>query len=153
MNELVFNPLDDGVTHINIYSKGRTELGKALSNFAPIGIKHPAFGNFDCLEGFWYWLSTGKQHDALRTVNGYDAKKLGKTLPRVIYPNFQVEFELGLFLKLRQHPELEIAVNQTTIPFVHYYYFGSIDNAKIVEPIEFKWIPDWFERWRTTPGV
>lgn len=28
------NPEEDGITHINIYSKGSTELGRLLSNFA-----------------------------------------------------------------------------------------------------------------------
>jgi hypothetical protein len=31
----------DGTTHINIYSKGKTELGRFLTNFAYIGIGYP----------------------------------------------------------------------------------------------------------------
>lgn len=37
-----YSPIDDGVTHINVYSKGRTKLGRDLSNFAAIGIIHPS---------------------------------------------------------------------------------------------------------------
>lgn len=29
-----FKPEMDGIDHINVYSKGKTELGKLLSNFA-----------------------------------------------------------------------------------------------------------------------
>lgn len=30
----MINPLEDGITHINVYSKGATELGRLLTNFA-----------------------------------------------------------------------------------------------------------------------
>jgi len=47
---------EDGVTHINIYSKGRTTLGQMLSNFedSPFTCED---GNFRSIEDYWYWLS------------------------------------------------------------------------------------------------
>jgi len=38
----MINPEEDGITHINIYSKGKTDLGRMLSNFAklPFILKH-----------------------------------------------------------------------------------------------------------------
>lgn len=30
---MTYHPDTDGITHINVYSKGRTELGRRLSNF------------------------------------------------------------------------------------------------------------------------
>jgi hypothetical protein len=50
-------PSEDGVTHINVYSRGNTELGRLLSNFAHTPFSHPEFGEFASVEGFWYWLS------------------------------------------------------------------------------------------------
>lgn len=31
---VMFNPLEDGITHINAYSKSKQEVGRAISNFA-----------------------------------------------------------------------------------------------------------------------
>lgn len=45
----------DGVDHINIYSKGKTSLGRFLSNFAQADIETED-GNFASIEGYWYWL-------------------------------------------------------------------------------------------------
>lgn len=39
MIEPTINPDEDGRTHINIYSKGGTELGRLLSNFAQMKLK------------------------------------------------------------------------------------------------------------------
>ena len=41
---LGYLPKDDGVTHINIYSKGQTELGGLLSNFSRTPFVHPKYG-------------------------------------------------------------------------------------------------------------
>lgn len=35
----MINPEEDGITHINIYSKGKTDLGRMLSNFAKFPIE------------------------------------------------------------------------------------------------------------------
>jgi hypothetical protein len=50
-------PEEDGVTHINIYSKGKTELGRWLTNFSYSPFNHPEYGKFLSMEGFWYWDS------------------------------------------------------------------------------------------------
>jgi hypothetical protein len=43
-------PSEDGVTHINVYSRGNTELGRLLSNFAHTPFSHPEFGEFASVE-------------------------------------------------------------------------------------------------------
>ena len=35
----MYKPKDDGITHINIYSQGKTQLGRFLSNFEPSPIE------------------------------------------------------------------------------------------------------------------
>ena len=50
------NLADDGVTHINVYSKGTTALGRALSNFAHIPFMVVPNGRFESIEAYWYWL-------------------------------------------------------------------------------------------------
>jgi hypothetical protein len=85
------DPELDGVAYVNVYSKGRTELGRLLTNFAFAPFKHPRYGHFAGLEAFWYWLSTGRQHDKLRRLYGASAKMVGRTLPKVPYEDFQKE--------------------------------------------------------------
>ena len=46
MNIKQYLPIDEGVTHINIYSKSKLELGKLLSNFAKTPFTHPVYGEF-----------------------------------------------------------------------------------------------------------
>ena len=43
---------NDGVTHINVYSQGKTSIGRALSNFSPLGFNHPKHGHFESVEGY-----------------------------------------------------------------------------------------------------
>ena len=49
------HPMNDGVDHINVYSKGATELGRFLTNMnnIPVNTKH---GRFQSVEGYWHWL-------------------------------------------------------------------------------------------------
>uniref|UniRef100_A0AAU8KXR4 Uncharacterized protein n=1 Tax=Serratia phage Kevin TaxID=3161161 RepID=A0AAU8KXR4_9CAUD len=72
-----FNPSTDGKNHINIYSRGRTELGRWLSHFQHHPIETED-GVFNSLEGYWYWLES--YHDDLRLVSGIEAKTLGQRL-------------------------------------------------------------------------
>ena len=44
----------DGMTHINVYSKGKTEIGRWLSNFAYSPIDLGNEGYFSSIEGYWY---------------------------------------------------------------------------------------------------
>ncbi len=75
---MTFISEEDGITHINIYSKGKTELGRLMSNFALSPFSVPQHGEFKSIEGYWYWLSTGDE--SLRDLYGYEAKKAGRKL-------------------------------------------------------------------------
>jgi len=140
-------PKDDGVTHVNIYSKSKSELGLLLSNFTYFPFDHPNFGHFDSMEGFWYWLATGKKHNELRAVYGVKAKKLGKTFPRIDNPDFQSEFISGLEIKAG-NAKIKKLLAETYIPIVHYYYFGDVDNCRVVIPTGSDWFTEWWERKR-----
>ena len=48
-----YKPLNDGVDHINIYSRGKTQLGRMLSNFYLSPFNHPVYGGFNTVEGFY----------------------------------------------------------------------------------------------------
>ena len=72
---------EDGIDHINIYSRGHTELGQYLSNFAYTPIQTED-GRFYSIEGYWYWLNT--HNDKLRLLYGFKARSFGKELDKTI---------------------------------------------------------------------
>lgn len=146
--EDLLNPLYDGITHINVYSRGMTQLGRDLTNFSKRPIEHPVYGHFDSLEGYWYWLGTGKRHSVLRRVWGYRAKALGKSFSRVENPTFKSDFIEGLKLKLAQHPDLRDALLATELPLTHYYFYGDPSNCKVVDAKQAAWVTEWLSKWR-----
>lgn len=145
----MIDPTQDGTDHINIYSKGRTELGRLLSNFAytPIELED---GYFESLEGYWYWLLSSKQKntEVLRTVHGWKAKELGRKLKCDDWPKnlevFQDKFIYAMWQKLRQHPEIERMLLESVLPFKHYYVYKN----KIIEPENCEWIIKTWEEFR-----
>lgn len=138
---MIWLPSEDGVTHINIYTKGATRLGRDLTNLAPLGFVHPEYGAFACMEGFWYYLKTGMIHEDLRTVTGFKAKQLGRDYPRVENPTFNEDVLEGIRCKLRQHKRLRIALTESTLPFAHYYFYGDRDkDPKVVYLPQYDWM-------------
>jgi hypothetical protein len=115
---------EDGKTHINIYSKGKTELGRFLSNFAYCQVITPD-GLFSSIEGYWYWLSTGHEH--LRKLHGYSAKKFGKSLPRqkTDIVKFWRAIETACWNKIHSQPYQLGLFKQSTLPFAHYYEYSG----------------------------
>lgn len=135
------DPMDDGVTHINVYSKGRTELGRLLSNFAYTPFNHPMYGTFNSVEGFWYWLATGKCHEQLRELWGFSAKKEGRLHKRVHYPNFEMVVCTAIECKLEQNPHIKTLLVSTLLPLTHYYVKGG----HVQDQPQFQWQLDHIE--------
>lgn len=77
-----FDPAMDGVDHINVYSRGRTGLGRVLTNFAHTPFTVPEHGTFASVEGYWYWLQcpAGAARERLRPLHGHRAKQIGREL-------------------------------------------------------------------------
>lgn len=129
----------DGITHINIYSKGNTALGRVLSNFArtPFTCKD---GKFESIEGYWYWLKT--KDDRFRSLFGYEAKRLGKTSSTNIYcPDFEHKIKLATICKLNQNSYIINWLTKSYLPFCHYYVFANgyrkdAGNEWLIEFIE-----------------
>lgn len=125
MKPPAFDPREDGMTHINAYSRGRTGLGCALSNFAKMPFTHPVYGDFASIEGFWYFLGTGCKDTTLRQLHGYSAKKYGSALEQVPIDNFDETIEEAIVMKIEQNHALLAAVLDNKLPVVHYYVYGS----------------------------
>lgn len=132
----------DGETHINIYSQGKTAIGRWLSNFTHEPINIEGDGYFPSIESYWYFLRTGGD-ERFHKVSGFNAKKLGKELQDDHTPIDDTFIE-----KIKHALDLKIKVDKTkmrefaasTLPFCHYYVFGG---AK--KDAGYEWILEHFE--------
>lgn len=152
---IFFDPKEDGVTHINVWSKGKTELGRLLSNFAHTPISHDEYGHFASIEGLWYWLSLGKRHEELRKLFGYEAKKHGQLLryedSKDIFKSelsekaFELEIKRAILMKIEQNDRLRELLKVSTLPLAHYYVWGDGEKVKITNPTEYAWTYQYVE--------
>lgn len=145
----MIDPNLDGVTHINIYSQGKTELGKMLSNFYKYKIITKD-GDFNSVEGYWHWLGIEdcKEKEVLRTLYGYNAKKIGNDLKSHFNKRFDDEFEKkilnAIWYKVKRNTHLFNADN-ALLPLEHYYNFGG----KVVDVKEkYIWMINGIEKMR-----
>jgi hypothetical protein len=139
-------PVNDGVDHVNIYSKSGCNLGRLLSNFSHTPFTHPKYGEFASMEGFWFYISTGLVCEDLRTLYGNKAKICGKQLKVVKRDDFLSIMEEGLRCKLNCNQYIGRLLIQNDLPLTHYYYFGKLDNCKVVYPKDWEWLPDTYTK-------
>lgn len=136
-------PKLDGKTHINVYSRGNTELGRLLAHFTFSPFVHPYYGPFNSMEGFWYYIKARKPDDTLRTLAGHDAKEYGKNLEHIRRPNFKELIVEANFHKVNQNERLRDLMKRSMLPFDHYYIFGP--GKILVRPKGFEWLVQGFE--------
>ena len=145
-------PVNEGVDHINVYSKSKLLVGRQLSNFHFAPFRHTQDGDFMSVEGYWYWLATGSKHDEFRVLSGVTAKTEGqlrvKKSGRVDVPDFNERVLEAIRCKLRQHRDILDNLTNTTLPLTHYYWFGEITEPKIVTLEKHMWIIDEITRIR-----
>jgi len=140
----MIRPSEDGITHINVYSKGKTDLGRFLSNFAYAPIETED-GHFDSIEGYWYWLSS--KDDALRYKSGWEAKRYGRSINAKDWldkDEFKDKIRNAIKIKLETHPDRLEELKQLQLPFTHYYVYG--DKVKNVPSAW--WIVDYLESFK-----
>lgn len=131
INQSSYHPNTDGIDHCNVYTKGKTLLGRMMTNLSNCHITHPRYGDFRTLEGLWYYLKTGKNEEMFRVLSGYDARNLGKDMDKIWDQEFQREFKVGIICKILASEDLRKMLIESELPFVHYYYYGK-DPAKLV---------------------
>ena len=134
----LIEPDQDGITHINVYSNGRTHLGRWLSNFAYERFTHPVHGEFASLEGYWFWNATGRIHENLRALYGASARKVGMTLPRMEMDatEFHMAIYEGFLQKALRNPLMALALKGNRLPLRHYFAYFSKDPevpAKVID--------------------
>lgn len=145
--------LNDGVDHINIYSAGKTQLGKCLSNFTFCNLPTED-GYFCSVEGYWFWLIAGEncsQREILRELYGIEARKKGKELcqsdewpsPLKLH-EFKNKILKSFRIKIDYNPIIKEMFIKSELPFTHYYNF----NGKVIIPKKCKWMIQGWENIR-----
>lgn len=148
-----FTEDSDGVTHINISITGKTKLGKMLSHFYESPFKHPKFGTFNSMEGFWHYIQNVESPDVLRSLSGSAARNLGKTLTWNHVECFREIIIAANFYKIEQNEELKELIIDSSLPF-DYYYMNQPDGvdatgrAILVRPDSYAWLVEGFEQIR-----
>lgn len=150
-------PSRDGIDHINIFSRGETELGRLLTNFAHTPFDHPSYGHFESVEGAWHFYKTGCIEPELRKLYGYKAKEVGKSVAEkatcLELDTSTEEFKAKILsfnrCKLNQNRNILNMMYHSDLPFTHYYYYGAKENPKVEYLPWYQWQVDYFEKVRT----
>lgn len=147
----LYNPDDDGIKHINIYSQGRTELGRMLSNFYHSPFTFEPYGTFQSAEGFYFWYLTGQVHHELKYMYGAEAKKAGtKYRTERLDVLGLTEDDLKVMMQMLVHKVLQnenilSLLKSSTLPFCHYYSY----KERVVIPNGVDWLSGLYEDIRT----
>lgn len=135
----------DGITHINVYSKGRTELGQRLAHWAHTPFVHPHYGSFNSMEAFWHWLKSANRPDELRLLWSNRARDMGRNLPmRKSVPYFYEIINEANYLRIEQHARLKELFVDSVLPFDYYYLHGE-SAPVLVRPMNYDWLVRGFE--------
>lgn len=150
----MIDPKNDGIDHINVYSKATTELGLFLSNFALAPIE-TIDGSFRSIEGYWYWLGTDHPNrDSLRRMYGFEAKRFGRSLGASDWDDTELFIEKikkAIKIKILSHERMLPKFIESTLPFKHYYVYGDKSTEgkyKVVEAKQGDWMIDYLEELR-----
>lgn len=149
------DPKQDGITHINVYSKANTPLGLFLSNFTEVDLETDE-GSFKSVEAYWYYLSCRKDHpkiEELKKLSGFPAKKLGREIrgeDKLHYDynadkddEFKNKIKKALRFKI-ENSSFKKEFVKSTLPFTHYYVY----NGEAWEPAQGEWQIEFFEELR-----
>lgn len=150
-----FHPSLDGIDHINIYSKGKTELGRWLTNFArtPFDLGGDE-GKFESIEGYWYWIQMTEagvpDADRLRHLYGFKAKQVGRELLRTLVTweelplvdshEFIFKIQTAMLVKLTSNMPMLHMLQESSLPFDHYYVF----DGRRVSADRYRWQVDFW---------
>jgi hypothetical protein len=150
---VVLDPAEDGVTHINVYSKAKTLLGQLLSNMAHTPFVHPKHGKFNSVEGLWWYLATGLCDDFYRTAKAFECKTRGPKSTLVDYSEFREDLKLGIVAKLASHANIMRLLLENQLPLTHYYWYGQEGQVKkIIADKDNLWVIEFLNTFRENPN-
>ncbi len=159
---------DDGKTHINVYSKSETPLGRWLSNFTRGEVESEVGGTFASMEALYHYLKIYRTYtlnrikahqdvidslEKLKTTHGREAQILGRDIKQMVrrkglhtYEVPDAEFERiftdALVKKLKSNEEMLNLLKDEVgdgKPLLHYYVVGK---NTLIHKSHFDWLPD-----------
>ena len=153
--DVVCDPSQDGYSHLNVWSRAQTKLGRALSNMANIGVSIPKDGFFITLEGYWWYLATGRLYPQFANLNGFEARRYGKTLKKVHMDDFEERIKNALTIKIRSNRWIldELTKPENALPLCHYYVYGKHPECVVRLANNSLWQLDHIESIRSNGGV
>lgn len=126
-----FDPANDGKDHINIFSRGKTKLGRILSNFANTPFEYEG-ASFQSVEGALFYYRTGDAR--FINLHGNEAKKLGKELEAIRKETPELLRE-WYNAKILANPEIIDMLLDNDLPFAHYYLmYGKKIDKELTSP-------------------
>lgn len=140
-------PREDGLKHINVWSKAKTQVGQLLSNFAHTPFRHPVHGFFVSVEGYWYWCASGRRNDQLRRLHGSSARSVGQQQESVPLPEseFHDMIREGLSYKVFQNKAVREALADSRLPLEHYFVYGKDADVVVNRGIKHYWQLIWLD--------
>ncbi len=139
------NPLEDGISHINMYSKAKTEFGRMLSDFYRYPI-HTEDGDFLSVEGYWSYLSLPEtvNREKMRNLYGYTAKKTGRELRKdageenlLFDDRFEEKILSAIKTKIMACKHL-FKEEYKDLPIIHYYILNDGKPYEVTD--DFPWL-------------
>lgn len=151
----------DGLTHINIYSKGRTSLGRALTNMCLFTFEYNSL-TFHSVEQAWHYFKFININEVVAKAimnmdDAYTIKKYAKpynneaTALYVQSQEFRSLIKDVICTRLNSDNDLQLQLRNSHLPFEHYYSFGNdITGYKVVdESDKYDWLIKIFTEYRT----
>ena len=125
----------DGIDHINIYSKGKSTLGKRLTNMFPFNFTFDGL-IFKSVEHAWHYYkfidyNPDVATQIFETNSPYDALKIARanatedTSSVVLTNEFRSLIKEVIKQRIMEDESLIILLRNSWLPFEHYYVYGA----------------------------
>jgi hypothetical protein len=146
---------DDGVKHINIYSKAKTSLGKQLTNMFHYNFRYDNI-DFISVEQAWHFYKFTETpelaNQILQLTNSFDclkfarANKTPESTKAVLSVGFKLIINDVIHTRIGADQDLKNLLRNSWLPFEHYYAYGD----KIHDQRDkYDWLINIFESYRT----
>lgn len=118
---------NDGVKHIRIDNRGKTQLGRMLDSQYMSPFEIPGLGTFNSTEGLWYYISMKRPPEDFRVLRGNLCRKLIRELKdrnehhRVERRNFYEIIEYGTYAKIMQNEDLKQRFIENELPMLRFF--------------------------------
>jgi hypothetical protein len=147
----MIDPTQDGKTHINIWAKGATFIGKFLAPRTLCELSMPE-GRFLCVSAYWYSLIS-KEDSRLSHVNGWETELLATQLSplpkkqQLPATELQAKIKKALDQKLKWSEYWMGEFTESTLPFLQYHL--DAEGNVVDESKKYRWLLSHLEARRT----